>query len=95
MNDWQVQEMWEADAAAEWERLNAPDPNEKELIEAGDNISRAICYLDDGADFLAEAVGNLEETPMADKIQSFLNDLEEMANELEKIAEHYQRGERE
>jgi hypothetical protein len=90
-----VDTMLEADAAAEWERLNEPDPMEKELIEAGDNISRAICYLDDGADFLAEAVGNLEETPMADKVQSFLDDFENLANALKVLKGHYKRGERE
>ena len=90
-----VDAMWAADAAAEWERINEPDPMEKELNEAGDCISKATCYLDDGADCLGEAIGILGETPMADKIQSFLSDLENMVNELEKIAERYQRGERE
>ena len=41
-----VDAMWEADAAAEWERLNAPDPMENEMKEAAEQIKiRVMDFL--------------------------------------------------
>ena len=90
-----VDTMWEADAAAEWERLNEPDPMEKEMKEAAEQIKFGLDSVDAGLDFFAEAVSALGESPMADRVQSFLNDFESLANKLDELKNHYERGERE
>lgn len=90
-----VDAMWEADAAAEWERLNAPDPMENEMKEAAEQIKFGLDSVDAGLDFFAEAVATLSESPMADRVQSFLNDFESLANKLEELKNHFERGERE
>ena len=95
MKDWQAQAMWEADAAAEWERINEPDPAEKELKEAAKSIEIALDCIDSGLDWISDAVSKLDGSPMADKVQSFLDSFESLANNLEKLGEHYGRGERE
>ena len=95
MNGWQVQEMWEADAAAEWERINAPDPAEREMKDAAESLQAALDNIDSGLDWIADAVSKLAELPMADKVQSFLDDFENLANGLKTLKDHYERGERE
>ncbi len=90
-----VDAMWEADAAAEWERLNAPDPMENEMKEAAKQIKFGLDSVDAGLAFFAEAVSALGESPMADRVQSFLDDFESLANKLEELKNHYERGERE
>jgi hypothetical protein len=95
MNNWQVQAMWEADAAAAWEALNAPDPAERQMNEAAESLQSALDNIDCGLDWIADAVSKLEETPMADKVQSFLDDFENLANGLKALKDHYERGERE
>lgn len=95
MTGWQVQAMWEADAAAEWERLNEPDPAEQEMKEASESLQAALDNIDSGLDWISDAVSKLEETPMAYKVQSFLDDFENLASGLKALKDHYERGERE
>ena len=90
-----VDAMWEADAAAEWERLNAPDPMENEMKEAAEQIKFGLDSVDAVLDFFAEAVAALSDSPMADRVQSFLNDFESLANKLDELKNHFERGERE
>ena len=95
MTGWQVQAMWEADAAAAWEALNAPDPAEREMKDAADSLDVALDKIDDGLDWISDAVSKLGDYPMADKVQSFLNDFQDLVNKLETLKDHYERGERE
>ena len=95
MNNWQVQAMWEADAAAEWERINAPDPAERQMKKAADSLDIALDNIDSGLDWISDAVSKLDDLPMANKVQSFLDDFEKLAKDLEALKDHYERGERE
>ena len=95
MTGWQVQEMVEAEAARKWEELNEPDPAEKEMKEAAESIKKALDNIDCGLDWISDAVSKLDGLPMADKVQSFLESFENLANELETLGKKYERGERE
>ena len=95
MNGWQVQAMWEADAAAEWERRNAPDPAERQMKEAADSLDIALDNIDSGLDWISDAVSKLDDLPMANKVQSFLDDFKNLSNGLKVLKDHYERGERE
>jgi hypothetical protein len=95
MNGWQLQAMWEADAAAAWEALNAPDPAERQMKEAADSLDVALNKINDGIDWVADAVSKLKETPMEYKVVSFMEDFEKLVNGLEDLKDHYERGERE
>ena len=93
--DWQVDAMWEADAAAEWERLNEPDPAEDQMKESAGLISTGLSRIDDGLGWISDAVAILDGTPMADKVQSLMESIEDLAVDLGILKNHYERGERE
>jgi len=95
MTGWQVQAMVEAERANAWEGLYAPDPATERMQEAAESIKTALSNIDNGLDWIADAIAKLDETPMADKLQSFLDDFESLANNLENLKKLYERGERE
>ena len=95
LSGWQVQAMWEADAAAEWERLNAPDPAEKYLKEAAGDMGKAIDLMDKAENFMVDAISDLDGLPMADKVSSMLDALMDLRIDIRVLKEKYERGERE
>ena len=95
MTGWQVQAMVEAERANAWEDLYAHDPATERMQEAAESIKTALSNIDNGLDWIADAIAKLDETPMADKLQSFLDDFESLANNLENLKNLYERGERE
>ena len=93
---WQdVDAIWEADAAAEWERINAPDPYEKKLIEASKQLKEVLESLGEASGYLVDAQSELEGTPMEDVLGSALNDLEDVICFVNELKQKYERGERE
>ena len=90
-----VDAMWEADAAAEWERLNEPDPCEKQMKAASVSIREAVQFLARAEDRLADAMTEVFDTPMEYRIGSLLDSLEDIEYGLKKLAEKYGKGERE
>lgn len=95
MTGWQADVMFETISAEEWERFNEPDPAENQMKEAADSLEVALDRINDGIDWISDAVSILSETPMADKVQSILDDFTKLANDLEGLKDHYERGERE
>lgn len=95
MTGWQVQEMWERDTAALWERLNAPDPAEKYMQAAAVDMRQATSLIDKAENYLVGAIGKLSDTPMEDKVNSLLNSLMDLRIDIRQLAEKYERGERE
>ena len=95
MTGWEVQEMWEADAAAEWERLNASDPAELEMEQAAVEMKKGADLIDKAENALVDAVSRLDGYPMADRVESLLNDLMDLRVDIESLADKYERGLRE
>lgn len=90
-----VDAMWEADAAAEWERINAPDPCEAQLKLAAKAMTEAAHFMDVAEDHLYDAAADLYETPMEAKVGSFLDQLQDLRIALQLLAETYGKGHRE
>ena len=90
-----VDVMWEADAAAEWERINEPDPYENQMKIAARSLDKALDELNDVIGWVQTAEADLHGSPMADKVSSFAQDLDNIYGELRNLKEHYERGERE
>ena len=90
-----VDALWEDDAAAEWERLNAPDPYEDQMKTAAKSLKSAIALIDLGNDAVYQAISDLDDTPMADKVQSIGEEIESLVSELRKMQINYERGLRE
>jgi hypothetical protein len=95
MNGWQVQEMWETDTNAMWERLNEPDPAEPYMRSAAVEMNKAVDLVDKAEDFLVGAISELSETPMEDKVTSLYDALMNLRVEIGHLAEKYERGVRE
>ena len=95
MTGWHVQAMWEADAAAEWERLNAPDPFEDQMKKSAVEIHEAVKAIETALYRLVDAGYELEDTPMMAKVDSFYEELDDIQFSLKMLAEHYGKGERE
>ena len=75
-----VSEMIEARNAREWEEQN--EENEMDVCGINSELGYAWDDLEKGYDRLAEACGLAEGTPMEDKIQSVINRLEDLQNEI-------------
>lgn len=95
MTGWEVQEMWEAEAAAEWERINAPDPAEREMEQAAVEMKKGADLIDKAENALLDAVSSLDGYPMADRVESLLNDLMDLRIDIKSLADKYERGLRE
>ena len=95
MNAWQIELMVANAASEEWELINEPDPYEKYLKDAAKDIKEALRLIDEGLDTLDSAVSTLCGTPMADKLQSFLDAFDDLSLGLKSMKDHYERGERE
>lgn len=87
-----VDAMWEADAAAEWERLNADDPNEEKLKNAAYELGNAREYMMDALDSIYEAAKEADGTDAYDKIMSLLNDLDDLKGEVYALKEELKGG---
>ena len=95
MTAWQTDLMLERQSESMWERLNRPDPAEEQMIQAASRVNCGLACIDDGIDWVSEAVKKLEGTPMADRLQSILNDLETLSTGLADLNRRYERGCRE
>ena len=95
MNGWQIQAMYERDTEALWERISAPDPAEKQMKAASKTMIEGCEFLNIATDRLYEAVAELYETPMADKVESIVNQIEDLRIDLKMLAEKYGKGVRE
>lgn len=86
--------MVEQAAAMEWERINEPDPCEKQMKEAALDMRLAIEMIEKAEDYLVDAVEDVRDTPMEDSVATFKNLLEDLHIDIGMLAKKYERGER-
>ena len=85
----------EADRAREWERLNEPDPFEKQMKSASKDILEASSFISIAEDRIADAYYELEGSPMQKTVEDFLEKLSDLRCDLISLSRKYGRGERE
>jgi hypothetical protein len=68
---------------------------ESQMKEAAQIIRKGLDQIDSGLDWLNDAAVILGDTPMEDKIRSFIDSFEALAVDLKMLNKHYERGERE
>lgn len=90
-----VDAMWEADAAAEWERINAPDEYHDNMIKAACSLDIAKDKLVEARDFLADALAAVDGTPMESAIRELYDALDDIEFSVSVTKDKYERGERE
>ena len=94
MDDYTLDYMVEQAAATEWERINEPDPCESQMKDAALDMRLAIEMIEKAEDYLADAVEDVRDTPMEDRVATFLNLLEDLHIDIGMLAKKYERGER-
>ena len=94
MNDWQVQAMWEADAAMKWEQMNQPDPLETNMVDAARSMDKAMDLFRKVIDLMYDAEVILKDSPMADRVGSYVGDMEEMRDQIRYLTGLFKRGKR-
>ena len=87
--------MWEADAAAEWERINAPDPYHDQMIGAACSMAIAVDHLEKAVDYLIDAFNAVNNTPMEERVRKLLEAAEDLKVDVDMQKDSYERGERE
>lgn len=95
LSGWQVQAMKEAEDARIWEELNAPDPAEGLMQEAAQDMKMAVDLMDKAEDCLANAISELDGTPMEYKVTAFLDALMDLRIDIRIMAEKFEKGVRE
>ena len=77
-----TQQMLEDEMAAEWERLNADDPNADKYYRASFNLDEACKKMTEALNCMADAVKDAEGTPGEDRLASLMNDLDNLQTEV-------------
>ena len=95
MNAWQLDLVRDQMDTEEWNRLNAPDPNEQQLKNASVSITEAVGHLQYAESRLADAMVELFDTPAEAVVGSFLDQLQDLRIDLKELANKYGKGERE
>lgn len=95
MTGWEVQALKEAEDARIWEELNAPDPFEKQMRDAALELSLAIEPIEKAESYLMDAVADVSDTPMEEKVAALLEAMEDLECEIKFLQEKYRKGERE
>lgn len=89
---WQIDEMWEAEAASIWEQINEPDPLEAVMQQAAVSLADAVKHLDKAADYIADAEATLQETPLQYRVESYLETVQGLISRLETMRQNYSNG---
>lgn len=92
MNGLEVQAMWEADAAAEWERLNQPDPFAKVKAESAVEIRKCVADLETAISCLMDAAGAVAGTPVENEVSSYYEELIGVKRSMAQLADEFERG---
>ena len=95
MNAWQLDVIKDQIDTEAWNKLNAPDPYEKKLMEASVDLKSAEITLDSCMNYIESALSLMIDTPMEAKIGSYLDEVENIWWDIKKLAEAYGKGERE
>lgn len=90
-----VDSLVETDRAREWERLNEPDPFEKQMHSASKEILEASSFISIAEDRLTDAYYELEGSPMQKTVADWLEKVSDLRCDLKSLSEKYGRGERE
>lgn len=88
--DRELDRMYEAAAAQDWEEQTATKKADSEMLKlSARSLGWAIEELDNSADFVNEAAENLVDTPEGDRVSSILADMETMLAELRKLKKKF------
>ena len=83
---------WQADPLAAWEDMHTPTPDQERRKDAADSLNVAIIRLSECISWIDHASGCVDGMPEADKILSFINTLEDLQIDLDKLQKKLAEG---
>lgn len=96
MTQWETQEMEEDARAKAWE--DYWDSKDEEmcghLIEAAHYVSKAADSLADAVADMEAAAGELEDTPMYDRVVALIDQMEDILSNIRYMRDKFSKGER-
>lgn len=87
MTLWETQELEEAAAAAQWESLNEPDPGAGQFAKAADSLKNGIELMDKAGDWVYQAADDINDRPMAYRLEAMTEEIDRILSELKQIKE--------
>ena len=91
MTDAQLDRSFEDACARQWEEENEI-PYEHELWDASVDLRLADAELDKVSGYILDAINDLRNTPMQERLESLLNALEDVQTDMKMLADKYARG---
>lgn len=83
---------WQIDPMTEWEMINTQTPDQERRKDSADSLSVAISRLQECISWMDHASGDVDGMPEADRIMSFLNSLEDLSCDIEKLQKKLAEG---
>jgi len=83
---------WQIDPLAAWEEMHTLTPDQERRKDAADSLSVALIRLQESISWMDHASGDVDGMPEADRIMSFLNSLEDLSCDLEKLQKKLAEG---
>lgn len=88
-----VDEIWEKDAARQWEEMNMSNEFEQKYRSAAYDVNTAHGHVTHAVDSLYDGLKEIKGTPAEDKIKSLMDDLENLGAEISAFRQALRRGE--
>ena len=83
---------WQTDPLAEWEQMHTLTHDQERKKDAADSLGEAIKRLSEGISWTDSAAFYVDGLPVADKIISLMNSMDDLQNELEKLQKKLAEG---
>jgi hypothetical protein len=83
---------WQTDPLEQWEQMHKLSPDQERMKDAADSLSVAIIRLGECISWIDHASGDVDGMPEADRIMSFINSLEDLQSDLEKLQKKLAEG---
>ena len=84
--------LWQTDPLAAWEEMHTLTPDQERRKDAADSLSVALIRLQECISWIDHASGDVDGMPEADRIMSFINNLEDLSCDLEKLQKKLAEG---
>ena len=83
---------WQTDPLVEWEQIHTHTPDQERMKDAADSLAVAIIRLQECISWCDHASGDVDGLPVADRIISFINCLEDAQIDIENLKKKLAEG---
>lgn len=83
---------WQDDPLAQWEAMNTPSPDQERKKDAADSMKEALNRLGECISWMDSAAFYVDGLPVADRIISMMNSMDDLQCEVEKLQKKLAEG---